>query len=168
MRAAGGSILSVSLPGGTTRGNSKEDRINHTATPEASYTTAPALYMAIELSKKNWLLGFSTGGDRHRRTTIPAWDEEAFARRLAGARERFGLEENAKVYACHEAGRDGFAVHRWLEKQDVAVVNHVIDAASMKVNRKKRRAKTDKIDVGELLRNLVRYVGGDGNGSGCS
>lgn len=84
-------------------------------------------------------------------------------RRLAGARKRFGLKENAKVYTCHEAGRDGFAVHRWLEEQDVAAVNHVIDAASMKVNRKKRRAKTDKIDVGQLLRDLVRYVGGDGD-----
>jgi transposase len=37
----------------------------------------------------------------------------------------------------------------------------VVDAASMQVNRRARRAKTDRIDVGMLLRALIAWSQGD-------
>jgi transposase len=90
---------------------------------------------------------------------IPAWDEGKLVQQIAAARKRFGLDENAKVFACYEAGRDGFSVHRLLTK--LGVINSVVDPASIKVDRKARRAKSDKIDVRKLLADLIRYVRGD-------
>jgi transposase len=63
------------------------------------------------------------------------------------------------VLSCYEAGRDGFWIHRYLESQGIE--NLVVDSASLEVNRRKRRAKTDRIDVGKLLRMLIRYWGGE-------
>jgi transposase len=57
------------------------------------------------------------------------------------------------------AGRDGFWLHRWLIAQGID--NMVVDSASIEVNRRARRAKTDRLDGGKLLTILVRYLGGE-------
>jgi len=59
------------------------------------------------------------------------------------------------VVSCYEAGRDGFWLHRCLEGQGVR--NLVVDPASIEVNRRKRRAKTDGIDLKTLFDKLLRY-----------
>ena len=64
-----------------------------------------------------------------------------------------------EVISCYEAGYDGFWLHRLLEAQGVH--NHVIDPASLQVDRRARRAKTDGIDVGKLLRSLMAYLRGE-------
>jgi transposase len=61
--------------------------------------------------------------------------------------------------SCYEAGRDGFWIHRGLEADGIE--NHVVDSSSIEVNRRKRRAKTDRIDVKALLRLLQRYWQGE-------
>ena len=63
------------------------------------------------------------------------------------------------MVSCYEAGRDGFWIHRYLESQGIE--NLVVDSASLEVNRRKRRAKTDRIDVAKLMRMLLRYWGGE-------
>jgi transposase len=63
------------------------------------------------------------------------------------------------VRSCYEAGRDGFWLHRWLLAQGID--NIVVDSASIEVNRRARRAKTDRLDGGKLLTMLVRYLGGE-------
>jgi transposase len=63
------------------------------------------------------------------------------------------------VRSCYEAGRDGFWLHRWLTEHGVE--NLVVDSSSIEVNRKARRAKTDRLDVGKLLSQLLRWVGGE-------
>jgi transposase len=75
------------------------------------------------------------------------------------AKERFGLAREADVFSCYEAGRDGFWLHRFLEVNGVN--NLVVDSASIEVNRRFRRAKTDGLDVGKLLNMLVRYQQGE-------
>ena len=57
------------------------------------------------------------------------------------------------------AGRDGFWLHRWLIARDVE--NAVVDSSSIEVNRRARRAKTDRLDVGKLLALLLRWFGGE-------
>ncbi len=57
--------------------------------------------------------------------------------------------------SCYEAGRDGFWIHRCLDALDIS--NVVVDSSSIEVNRRKRRAKTDRLDVGKLSTMLVRY-----------
>jgi transposase len=120
----------------------------------------PTLYMAFELGEGNWKVGFSTGlGQDARLRVIRARDLAALVREIEAARKRFGLAADAPVRSCYEAGRDGFWLHRWLVQQDVD--NHVIDSSSIEVNRRRRRAKTDRLDAGSLLRLLQRYGLGD-------
>ena len=61
--------------------------------------------------------------------------------------------------SCYEAGRDGFWLHRSLVAHSVQ--NHVIDSASIEVNRRQRRAKTDRLDVRKLLTMLLRFIAGE-------
>lgn len=124
------------------------------------YTTEPALYLAFELGKGTWKLGFSVGlGQSPRRRTIEAGDLAALQDEIGWAKKRFGLPPAAEVQSCYEAGRDGFWLHRYL--LTAAVKNLVVDSSSIEVNRRARRAKTDRIDVGKLLNMLIRYHNGE-------
>jgi transposase len=118
------------------------------------------LYMAIELSQKEWKLGFTIGfGQRPRLRNLVARDLITLVEEIRLAKVRFGLPENASVLSCYEAGRDGFWLHRWMLEQ--GVTNLIVDSASIEVNRRKRRAKTDRMDVGKLLTMLMRYQQGE-------
>jgi transposase len=116
--------------------------------------------MAFELSSKNWKLGFSTGfGQKPRIRTMIAGDLDGLKREIQAAKKRFQLPEGCKVVSCYEAGRDGFWLHRFLTAEGTE--NFVVDSSSIEVNRRKRRAKTDRLDVGSLLRMLIRYCLGE-------
>jgi transposase len=115
--------------------------------------------MAIELSASRWRLALSAGGQRIRESSVGAGDRTRLALEISAAKKRFGLPEDAKVISCYEAGRDGFWVDRLLS--ELGIENVVIDAASMKVNRRARRAKTDKIDARQLLADLIRHARGE-------
>ena len=118
------------------------------------------LYMAFELSKTKWKLGFSSGlGQRPRIRTMEAGDLEQLGEEIRVAKERFGLAADSDVVSCYEAGRDGFWIHRSLES--IGVRNLVVDPGSVPVNRRGRRAKTDRLDVGGLLLNLIKYELGE-------
>jgi transposase len=118
------------------------------------------LYVAIELSTKEWLLTMSTAPDAKRqRARIRPGDREALERTLAEAKRRCGVATNAPVRSCYEAGRDGFWPHRLLTT--LGVENLVVDSSSIEVSRRLRQAKTDRIDGEKLLRMLLRYWGGE-------
>ncbi len=124
-------------------------------------TTGPnSLYLAFDLGWTSWNLAFTTAmAQKPRLRTIPARDLEALGREILLAKQRFGLPGDACVFSCYEAGRDGFWLHRYLEHN--AVKNLVVDAASIEVNRRARRAKSDRLDVAKLLTMLIRYHGGE-------
>ena len=131
---------------------------------EATHTTHPSLssslYMAIELSNQQWKLGFTVGfGQAPRLRNLPARDLKGLAEEIHLAKLRFGLEESTPVLSCYEAGRDGFYLHRYLTHE--GITNLIVDSASIEVNRRKRRAKTDRMDVGKLLTMLMRYAQGE-------
>jgi transposase len=69
------------------------------------------------------------------------------------------MNESVRVRSCYEAGREGFWLHRAVEQ--IGVESIVVDASSIEVNRRQRRAKTDRMDVQKLVRQLVRYWRGD-------
>lgn len=118
------------------------------------------LYLAFELGERYWKLGFTTGfGQRPRARTIAARDREALLGEIQRAYQRFGLPESTPVLSCYEAGRDGFWLHRYLTSQGLA--NLIVDSASIEVPRRKRRAKTDRLDLTKLLRMLIRYQLGE-------
>ena len=120
----------------------------------------PTLFLAFELGQNTWKLGFTIGmAQQPRERTIPAGALETFQQEIARAKQRFGLPEDARVVSCYEAGRDGFWLHRYLVAHGVQ--NHVIDSASIEVNRRQRRAKTDRLDVHKLLTMLLRHMAGE-------
>src|SRR5213592_639944 len=131
------------------------------AAPERENSAGkPALYLAFELSRKKWKLGFSDGKVQLiRQVTIEAGDLEACRKEIQKARQRFGLDESVGVRSCYEAGREGFWLHRALEQ--MGIENMVVDASSIEVNRRQRRAKTDRMDVEKLVRQLIRYWRGE-------
>jgi transposase len=121
----------------------------------------PALYLALELSNRSWKLAFSTGhGQKPRFRNVPARDLDVLIREIALARTRFGLSDSVPVISCFEAGRDGFWIHRFLEAHP-GCFNLVVDSASIEVNRRHRRLKTDRIDARKLLSMLIRYHNGE-------
>jgi transposase len=117
------------------------------------------LFVSLELSYKTWRVAASDGGTRIREYTVSGGDGAGLLIVIERARARFGLGKEAPVLCCYEAGRDGFWLHRFLVANGVG--NHVVDAASIEVSRRQRRAKTDRLDNGKLLSNLVRYDAGD-------
>jgi transposase len=127
---------------------------------EQEPSSQPRLFLAFELGKNPWKLGFTIGvAQQPRERTIPAGDVARLQHEIARAKQRFGLPEDARVMSCYEAGRDGFWLHRYLVAHSVE--NLVIDSASIEVNRRPRRAKTDRLDVYKLLTMLQRHIAGE-------
>ena len=122
-------------------------------------STEQHLYMAFELSHKEWKLSFGTGPRNPRIVTIPARDLTKLDSEITKAKKRFGLPEDAEVFSCFEAGRDGHWIHRHLEARGVHSL--VVDSASIEVARRKKKKKTDRLDVRKLLTMLIRYLSGE-------
>lgn len=117
------------------------------------------LYLAVELGSTKWVLAWTTAvAQRPRLRQIAAGDLAALDREITMAQARFGVP-GAAVRSCYEAGRDGFWLHRWLTVH--GITNVVVDSSSIEVNRRARRAKTDRLDVGKLLQQLLRWAGGE-------
>jgi transposase len=120
----------------------------------------PTLYVGFELSAKEWKLAMTSGfGMAPWIQTVPAGDLGAVTRLLMRARARLHLPATAGVVSCYEAGRDGFWIHRALTV--IGLSNRVVDSASIEVNRRARRAKTDRIDAQKLVMMLVRVCQGE-------
>jgi transposase len=120
----------------------------------------PALFLAFALRANQWKLGFTTGAaPRPRERNVPARHIEAGREEIRTAQERFGLPADAPVISCYEAGRDGFWLHRWFVPQGGA--HCVVDSSSLAVNRRHRRAKTDRLEVQKWLTMLLRHVAGE-------
>ena len=121
-------------------------------------TKLAVLYVAFELSNRKWKLVFSDGR-KMRHATVEAGDLEQFQVGLSSTKGHFGMSEDVRVVSCYEAGRDGFWLHRYLLSSGIE--NVVVDSASIEVDRRKRRTKTDRLDAGRLVRMLTRYHGGE-------
>lgn len=118
------------------------------------------LYVAFELSKETWKLAFADGLNRSPRIRdVPAGNMEQLEAEVRTAQVRFGLPDDCPIVSGYEVGRDGFWVHRWLVAKGWN--NSVIDPASIKVNRRKRRAKTDRLDAAAIVKALIQYQWGD-------
>jgi transposase len=116
------------------------------------------LYVAFELSNSTWKMACSDGS-KLRQVTVTAGDLAQVQGAILGAKRHFDLGDRVHTMSCYEAGRDGFWLHRYLYRGGID--NVVVDSASLEVNRRFRRAKTDRIDAGKLLSMLVRYHGGE-------
>jgi hypothetical protein len=119
------------------------------------------LYLAFELGWTSRKLAFTIGaGQKPRLCPMPARSLDTLMLEIHHARRRFGLPAETPVTSCYEAGRDGFWLHRYLAHQGIE--NLVVDAASIEVNRRRRRAKSDNLDAAKLVGMLIRWHLGDG------
>jgi transposase len=133
--------------------------LDHTDPPAAvDYAT---VYVAFELSKAKWMLGvILPGAKKLSRYTIAGGDVAALAARLAEWRRKAALGgKPVRIVSCYEAGFDGHWLHRWLTDQ--GVINHEIDPSSIEVNRRARRAKTDRIDLERMMRAFLDLLRGE-------
>lgn len=123
-------------------------------------TSRPSeLYASFELGDKQWKITASDGLHNASRYAVRAGDVHAVLECICRAKARFALGEPAPVHSCYEAGRDGWWLHRWLVEHGID--NIVVDAASIEVDRRLRRAKNDRIDGDKLLTLLLRHRGGE-------
>ncbi len=120
------------------------------------------IFLALELSRRSWLVALHAPDaakvELHR---LPAGDGQAvldlLARIQTRAERRTGVSPH--LSCCYEAGRDGFWLHRLLESH--GVISHVMDPSSLQVDRRARRAKTDRLDAQALLRALMAWTRGE-------
>src|SRR3954452_6484318 len=133
-----------------------------TATHDVNPTipTTPVLYLSLELGQKNWKLAFTVGlGQKPRLRTIAARDIEALLAEIRAAQAPISLAQDFPVVSCYEAGRDGFWLKRCLLSHGVECI--IVDSASIEVNRRKRRSKSDRLDAIKLVEMLIRWHNGE-------
>jgi len=120
------------------------------------------LFASLELSKSRWLVTVSApGSEKLSKHVVIGGDGGALLNLLgrlrASAERRGGMA--VQVVVIQEAGLDGFWLHRLLEANGIE--SHVVDPASIAVDRRHRRAKTDVIDGEMLLRTLMAWARGE-------
>jgi transposase len=116
------------------------------------------LYTALDVGDDDWEMALTAGDGTIRTKTIEAGDFQAFQAHLQWAEEAFELPADVPVACCHEAGRQGFWVHRKLSSMGIA--SGVVDPGSLSEQKKGDRAKTDRIDAEKLVDELVRWCSG--------
>jgi transposase len=134
---------------------------------KADHTDAPAgcehstVYVAFELSKAKWQLGILVpGAGKMSRYRVEGGNLAELSSVLARVRARAEqLGKPVRMVCCYEAGLDGHWLHRWLMSN--GVLSYEIDASSIEVNRRARRAKTDRIDLAQLMRSFLAYLRGE-------
>ena len=131
--------------------------------PTAIRTQFGAIFVSLELSRSTWLVtSLSPGtGEKMSRHSVTAGDVAGLMKLFADLRRRAEARtgESYPIITIQEAGLDGFWLHRVLQQNGVE--SHVVDPASIATPRRRRRAKTDRLDGEMLLRALLAYKRGE-------
>jgi transposase len=120
------------------------------------------IFVSIELSQKTWLVTLhSPDRERMSRHKLEGGDHAGLLALIERIRARGSAKVGSelKVVSCYEAGYDGFWLHRLLTAAGIA--NLVFDPASIAVEQRSRRAKTDRIDGELMLRTLMAHLRGE-------
>lgn len=131
--------------------------------PAAIRTDLGAIFVSLELSKSTWLVTSLApgGGEKMSKHAVRGGDVAGLLTRFARLQEkaRARTARHIPIIVIQEAGLDGFWIHRVLEQEGIE--SHVVDPASIATSRRRRRAKTDKIDGEALVRALLAYKRGE-------
>lgn len=134
--------------------------------PEAAIavrTDLCAIFVSLELSRSTWLITSLSpgGGEKMSKYSMSAGDIDGLFRRFGDLQERARVRtgQSFAVVTIQEAGLDGFWIHRVLEREGIE--SWVVDPASILTSRRRRRAKTDRIDGETLVRTLLAYKRGE-------
>src|SRR5713226_9430689 len=126
-------------------------------------TDLGAIFVSLELSRSTWLITSLSpgGGEKMSKHSVQAGDIAGLLKRFAELRRKAAARtgRDFPIIVIQEAGLDGFWSHRVLQGEGIE--SHVVDAASILISRRRRRAKTDKIDGETLVRTLLAYKRGE-------
>jgi transposase len=129
----------------------------------AIHTDLGAIFVSLELSRSSWLITSLSpgGGERMSKHSVRGGDFAGLMQRFAQLQEKARRQtgQSFRIIVVQEAGLDGFWIHRALQNEGIE--SHVVDAASIATSRRRRRAKTDKIDGETLVRALLAYKRGE-------
>jgi transposase len=140
-----------------------ETAVDHFQAPTSIRTDLGAIFVSMELSRTSWLLTSLSpgGGEKMSKHAVRSGDVAGLRTRLLllrdKARARTGTA--SPIIVIQEAGLDGFWIHRLLLGDGIE--SYVVDPASIATSRRRRRAKTDKIDGEALVRALLAYKRGE-------
>jgi transposase len=131
--------------------------------PTAIRTDLGAIFVSLELSRSTWLITSLSpgGGEKMSKHSMRGGDVAALLARFAQLREKAQARTGQRfpIIVIQEAGLDGFWIDRMLQEEGIE--SHVVDPASIATSRRRRRAKTDKIDGESLVRALLAYKRGE-------
>jgi len=137
--------------------------IDRPEAPTAIRTDIGAIFVSMELSRSTWLItSLSPGsGEKMSKHGLPAGDVGALLARFAELRRKALARTGVSfpIVVIQEAGLDGFWIDRVLQQEGIE--SHVVDPASIATSRRRRRAKTDRIDGEALLRALLAHKRGE-------
>ncbi len=136
-------------------------RLNDLSRSLTALNQDSTLIAVIEMGLKSWLVGaILPGVDRQPLKKLDP-DEESLLELLHRWREEAARAGRpvARLCVAYEAGRDGFWLARWLGMRGIEA--YVIHPTSIPVSREHRRAKTDRLDVGLLLRAFLGWLRGE-------
>jgi transposase len=126
-------------------------------------TALGAIFVSLELSRRTWLITSLSpgGGEKMSKHSVPAGEVSGLLCRFAELRRKAAARtgRDFPIIVIQEAGLDGFWLHRVLQSEGIE--SHVVDAASILTSRRRRRAKTDRIDGETLVRTLMAYKRGE-------
>src|SRR6186997_2300619 len=126
-------------------------------------TDLKAIFVSLELSRSTWVITSLSpgGGEKMSKHAVPSGDIPALLARLSQLKEKARARTGQvfPIIVIQEAGLDGFWIHRVLQQEGIE--SHVVDPASIATSRRRRRAKTDKIDGEALVRALLAYKRGE-------
>ncbi len=132
-------------------------------TPATIQTNLTAIFVSLELSRSLWLVTSLSpgGGEKMSKHSVQADDVSALLMRFAELRSKAQARtgKSFPIVSIQEAGHDGFWLHRLLQSEGVE--SHVVDPASIATSRRRRRAKTDRLDGEALLRALMAFKRGE-------
>jgi len=136
---------------------------HHHEDPTAIRTNLGALFVSLELSRSTWLITSLApgGGEKMSKHSVPAGNIAALLARFSELQQK-ALARTGKsfpIIVIQEAGLDGFWIHRVLQSEGFE--SYVVDPASIATSRRRRRAKTDRIDGEALVRALLAYKRGE-------
>ena len=122
-----------------------------------------AIFVSLELSRSTWLITSLVPGGREKMSkhSVRGGDIAGLLNHLTKLRDKAHARAGASfpIITIQEAGLDGFWIHRVLDR--AGIESHLVDAASILTSRRRRRAKTDRIDGEALLRTLLAYKRGE-------
>ena len=143
-----------------------QDVADQSAAPTTIGADLCAIFISLELSRSSWLVTSLAAPGRGEKYVQAPRARRGYRHSCVGA--LFGAQEEGvhartgksfPIVVIQEAGLDGFWIHRVLLSE--AIESHVVDAASIATSRRRRRAKTDRIDGETLLRALLAHKRGE-------